>query len=48
MLVFSVSKFINNFLHLENIFDLLISQLIFTSSKSPIEAQEKGVKFVQS
>ena len=48
MLVFAVSKFINNFLHSENIFDLLISQLTFAFSKSPIEAQEKGDKFVQS
>ena len=38
----------NNFVYLENIFDLLIAQLRFTSSKAPIEALEKGVKFVQS
>ena len=38
----------NNFLYLENIFDLLISQLTFTCSNSPIETLEKGVKYVQN
>ena len=48
--VFTVPKiylFLTTFLYLENISDLLISQLTFTCSKSPIETLEKGVKYVQ-